>query len=196
MRSRVIASIVLAATVILGTSACNLLAPQTTTKHYDASDGVSGDVGDLAIRNAFVVADEEGTTGNLIMTVVNNGNDHELDIQWGEGDERVTRSVLVKAGQTMIFTVPGEDPAEDSETTVTAPDPFTIDNLNARPGELTTIFFQYGKETGIELEVPVLNGEMESYSTLVPTIVPAETTTPEPTDTPAPTPTPTPTAAP
>src|SRR5687768_11604563 len=37
VKARLIASVVLAASVVLGTSACNLVAPQATTELYDPS---------------------------------------------------------------------------------------------------------------------------------------------------------------
>lgn len=152
-------SVVLAAGVLLGTSGCNLLAPQSTTKHYDASDGVSGNVGDLAIRNAIVLS-ENGTAGNLIVTVVNAGDSaHSLNVQFTGNAGKVTRKVTVKAGSTTSF---------GTENTPVIP----LDAITAQPGSLFPVFFQYGNETGVELLVPVLNGTLGQYSTLVPTATP------------------------
>ncbi len=39
MKTRLIASIALGAAVVLGTTGCNILAPQATTIDYSASDG-------------------------------------------------------------------------------------------------------------------------------------------------------------
>ncbi|WP_241981393.1 hypothetical protein [Cryobacterium algoritolerans] len=152
-------SVVLAAGVLLGTSGCNLLAPQSTTKHYDASDGVSGNVGDLAIRNAIVLS-EDGTAGNLIVTVVNAGDSaHSLNVQFTGNAGKVTQKVTVKAGSTTSFGT--------KNTPVIA-----LDAITAQPGSLFPVFFQYGNETGVELLVPVLNGTLGQYSTLVPTATP------------------------
>ena len=162
MRARVIASVVLAAGVLLGTSGCNLLAPQSTTKRYDASDGVSGDVGDLAIRNAIVLSND-GTTGSLLVTVVNSGDSaHSLSVQFTGDSGKVTQKVTVKAGSTTAFGT------EDSPVVA-------LEAIEAQPGSLFPVFFQYGNETGVELLVPVLDGSLGQYSTLVPTATPTPT---------------------
>lgn len=159
MRSRFAAIIVLAAAVALGTSGCGLITPQSTTIHYDASDGVSGDVGDLGIRNAMIVADEDGSTGNLVFTAVNSSdNAHELELGIGDSTETVT----VEAGTSVSF---GTLSSDDSDT----PDPVVFPLGDASPGSTMDVFFQYGNETGLTLEVPVLTGDLQEYSTLVPT---------------------------
>ncbi|GHD52452.1 hypothetical protein [Mycetocola manganoxydans] len=154
MKARLIASVVLAATVVLGTSACNLVAPQATTKNYDPSDGVSGRVGDLKIRNALIIMGEEGTDGNLIASVTNGGSAQSLDIQFGEGEDG-TVTVKVPEESTVSFGT-----AED--------EPILLAGVDALPGSLTTVFFQYGDETGVEILVPVLDGSLPEYSDLVP----------------------------
>ncbi len=159
MRARVLVSVVLAAGVLLGTSGCNLLAPQSTTKHYDASDGVSGNVGDIAVRNAIVLS-EDGTTGSLLVTVVNTGDSaHSLNVQFAGATGKVNQSVTVKAGSTTAFGTEG------------AP-LIPMDAISAQPGSLFPVFFQYGDQTGVELLVPVLDGTLAPYSTLMPTAVP------------------------
>ena len=74
MKAQVATSVALALAVAFGTAGCGLVAPQATTKHYDASDGVSGSVGTVDVRNAMIVADaKDGTVGNLVVTLVNTG---------------------------------------------------------------------------------------------------------------------------
>ncbi|TFD76937.1 hypothetical protein [Cryobacterium fucosi] len=158
-------SVVLAAGVLLGTSGCNLLAPQSTTKNYDAGDGVSGNVGDLAIRNAIVLS-EDGSTGSLLVTVVNSGDSaHSLNVQFTGDAGKVTQKVTVKADSTTSFGT------EDSPVVA-------MDAITAPPGSLFPVFFQYGNETGVELLVPVLDGSLGPYSTLVPTATATATPTP------------------
>jgi hypothetical protein len=155
VKARLIASVVLAASVVLGTSACNLVAPQATTKLYDPSDGVSGRVGDLKIRNAMIIAGENGTDGNLVAAVTNGGGGSEsLSIQFGDGENgTVTTSI----------------PAESTVSFGTADDePVLLEGINAEPGSIVEVFFQYGDETGVEILVPVLDGSLEEYSDLVP----------------------------
>src|SRR6185369_8499035 len=89
----------LAIAVTLGTAGCGFLAPQSTTRHYDASDGVSGNVGDIAVRNALIVTGD-GSVGNLVVTLVNNGSvAHRVQIERATGSQESTY-VTVRAGQT------------------------------------------------------------------------------------------------
>lgn len=181
MKARIAASIVLAVGVVLGTSACNLLAPQATTKHYDPSDGVSANVGDLAIRNVFLVSDN-GETGNLVVTVVNSGDtDQQLEIQAEGTSGKITETVSVAADTTTVIGEP------DGVQVV-------LDGLDTIPGALLPVFFTYGTEEGKQVQVPVLSGDMASYSTLVPTDAATPTQEPITTSTPVEVPTPTPTA--
>lgn len=188
MRSRFAAIVVLAAAVALGTSGCGLLAPQATTIHYDASDGVSGTVGDVELHNALIVADEEGTAGNLVVSLVNTGTSaHNVEITWGDDGKA---SVTVDAGETITLSAPQSGDAETEDV--------LLDPLPAKPGDTTDVFFQYGSETGATLQVPILTGDLAEYSTLVPTpkaetTEPEATTEPETTSTPEPTETSTPT---
>ena len=172
MRARTMATVVVAAGILLGTSGCNLFAPQATTIHYDASDGVSGNVGDLAVRNAMLIT-ADGENANLVVHVVNNGDDDiDLLVQYEGVDEKVSKSIQVEANSTTEIGLPGGQSVG-------------VESLNASAGSLFPVFFQYGDLTGIELLVPVLDGTLNEYSTLVPT--PSPTPTPEPavTETPA-----------
>ena len=130
-----------------------MLTYQATTEHYDPSDGVSADVGDLDLRNILVVS-EDGEDGNLVMTVVNTGDeDAELGVQVGEGGGQ-TLIVEVEAGATVSL-------GGDEE-------PLLLEGIDTQPGSLVPIFFQYGSAEGIEKLVPVLDGRLPEYSDLTP----------------------------
>lgn len=175
MRARIAASVVLAAGILLGTSACNLFAPQATTNTYDASDGVSGNVGDLAIRNAVLISDN-GELGNLLVTVVNDGaSAQNLEIQYTSGGKKTTQEVEIAANST----IPIGDKGHPS---------VVLENIDTIPGALLPVFFQYGNETGVELLVPVLTSSLSEYSTFAPTATPTPTPAAiTPSETPAPT---------
>jgi hypothetical protein len=162
-RARATASIVLAAAVALGTTSCNLLAPQATLKIYDPSDGVSATVGEVAFRNSIVLADSEDT-GILLVTVINKGSAaHVVSIQVGEGEARQEFTVTVDGGETTTFS--GGEGAQR----------LVLDPLGVEPGATVPVFVQYGREEGVEVEVPVLEQDTFSeYATLTPTPVPAE----------------------
>jgi hypothetical protein len=131
-----------------------MLTYQATTEHYDASDGVSANVGDLDLRNVLVVS-EDGVDGNLVMTVVNTGDeDATLGVQFGEGGGEVVE-VEVEAGQTLVL-------GSDEE------DPVLLEGMNAEVGGLLPMYFQYGDVEGIEKLVPVLDARLPEYADLAP----------------------------
>jgi hypothetical protein len=153
VKARLAASAVLAVGLVLGASGCSMLTYQATTEHYDPSDGVSADVGDLDLRNILVVS-EDGEDGNLVMTVVNTGDeDAELGVQVGEGGGE-TLIVEVEAGGTVSL-------GGDEE-------PLLLEGIDTPPGSLVPIFFQYGSAEGVEKLVPVLDGRLPEYSDLTP----------------------------
>ncbi len=154
MRARIAASIVLAVAVTFGTAGCGFLAPQSTTEHYDASDGVSGNVGDIAVRNAMIISGD-GKVGNLVVTIVNTGSvPHRVEIERASG-AHAPDYVTVRPGQTKELGTPGS-------TIVLFP------SLDSIPGSLYPVFFQYGDATGVRLQVPVLDGALPDYRDLTP----------------------------
>ncbi|MFF1878364.1 hypothetical protein [Leifsonia sp. NPDC058230] len=166
MKARVAATIVLALAVAFGTTGCGLFAPQATTKHYDASDGVSGNVGQIDVRNAIIITDgADGEVGNLVVTLVNNDSkSHRLSIKAGDNTTS-TAAVTVQPGQVKLV---GQNPKAASGN-VFLPD------FSAQPGSLYKVYFQYGDETGLQLQVPVLDGQLPEYSALVPPAIIPET---------------------
>lgn len=148
---RIAASVVLAVGIVLGTAGCGFTTPQSTTKHYDASDGVSGSVGDIDVRNVFIVSDN-GTVGNIVFTLVNNGDTaHLVTIQTGTGSKKVDKQVSIAAGALKPFGGPTERRV-------------LIENLDSQPGSLFPVYFQYGTQTGVRLLAPVLDSSLPQYS--------------------------------
>ena len=170
MRARIAASVLLAAGILLGTSACGFFAPQATSIEYNASDGVSGDVGEIHIRNGLLLS-TDGELANLIVSVVNTtDSEQNLVVQYESSTGTVTQDIPVEANTTVTFGTEGEESV-------------ILENMDSQPGSLFPVFFQYGEETGVELLLPVLTGTQGEYSTLLPTLAPTET--PEPAETPA-----------
>ncbi len=163
MKVRIAASIVLAALVVTGTSACTFLSPAATLTQYDPSDGVNGTVADLKIRNAIVLNARDGSVGSLLVSLVN-GSDTDLHvtIQYADADgNRVDEMAMLAAGQSAQFGSADHDQ-------------ILLENIDAQPGSLLPVFFTYGGETGVELLVPVLDGTLSQYSDLVPSGAPQE----------------------
>ena len=147
MRARIAASIVLAVAVALGTAGCGFITPQSTDIHYDASDGVSGNVGDIGVRNAMIIS-EKGTTGNLVLVFVNSDTkSHVVEIQRGRGS----------TDKSQFVTVPGSSSKKIGEVGERI---VLFHDLNSIPGSLYPVYFQYGNSTGLRLLVPVLDGAL------------------------------------
>ena len=165
MRARIAASVVLTAGILLGTSACGFFAAPATSIAYNASDGVSGDVGELHIRNGMLFS-TDGERASLVVSVVNPTNTvTNVIVQYESSTGKVSQSVPVEANTTVTFGTPG------------APS-VVLENMDSQPGSLFPVFFQYGEETGTELLLPVLTGFQEEYDGLLPTLAPTETPTP------------------
>ncbi len=189
MKSRLIASIVVGSVVVLGTTGCNLIAPQATTIDYSASDGVNVPAsGPLEVRNALIVVDEDGVDGNMIAAIVNStAEEQTLRIEVGEGSSALRAQVQVAANSRLSL----GDLANDVE-------PLRLEGVEAAPGSTIPVYFQSGDSEGALIQVPVLDGALGYLSTLAPTpsatptIAPTPLVTPSPDETPAATETPAP----
>jgi hypothetical protein len=159
VKSRLIASLALGAAVVLGATGCNMLAPQATTIQYSASDGVNiPDSGPLKVRNALIIANEDGTLGNLIAGVVN------------DTDDDLTLNVSI-AGQSQQLAVA----ANSSVSLGIDSAPMLFDEVG-EPGADIEASFQSGDGEGVRVNVPILDGTLPYYTEFVPT--PAATATP------------------
>jgi hypothetical protein len=160
VKARLAASAALALGLSLGASGCAMVTYQATTERYDASDGVSANVGDLDLRNILVISDD-GSDGNLVMTVVNSGDDDvELGVQFGEGGGDTT-TIEIESGETVAL---GAADVEGIEVL----DPVLLEGIDTEPGALLPMYFQYGDSEGAELQVPVLDSRMSEYADLSP----------------------------
>ncbi|WP_159501335.1 DNA modification methylase [Microbacterium sp. 18062] len=158
MRTRLIASIAVGAAVVLGTSGCAMLAPQGTTIQYSPADGmnVPDSSGPLQVRNALIVANEDGSEGNLVAAIVNASDAAEvLNIEVGEGAGAVALTVRVPAGSVKSL--------GDGETR-----PLLIQGLDTIPGATVSVYFQSGDGEGARTDIPVLDGTLDYLAPLVP----------------------------
>jgi hypothetical protein len=166
--------------VALGTAGCGFTATQATSIAYDASDGVSGTVGELELRNAILLSND-GDTANLLLSVVNLGEEAvQLNVQYEADGEKVTARETI-AGLTTVTLGSTDEPE------------IVLENIDSQLGSLFPVFLQYGNETGVELLMPILDGSLDAYSSLTP-VAPIATPTATPTASATPTATPTPTA--
>lgn len=161
MTSRLLASIALAAALLVGTTGCTFSAEIATQKEYDPSDGVGIEVGELAIRNALLIGDDPENL-NLVMTVVSSSDtDRRLTVQWQAGDERVSEQVFVTANGSTAFGGPDQDQ-------------LLVVGSGATIGGLVPLYFSYSGAEGRELLVPVLDGALPEYELYVPPVAPEE----------------------
>lgn len=156
MRTRIASSIAAAVVTMLTLTGCGFFTPVATMKPYDPSDGVGADLGDLALRNILLIANDN-QEATLIMTVVNRADaDVVLNLQYGDADARVTESITLTGGNTR--TNVGDDPS----TTI------VVSDANKVLGALFPIYFEYGDVPGEVVLVPVLDGSLPEYELYVP----------------------------
>jgi hypothetical protein len=177
VKSRLVASAALSALVLLGATGCTFITPQSTQIEYPASDGVnvSDADGPLDIRNAFIVATEDGSVGNFIAAIVN------------PTDEKATLTLSVDGIDSFTVTVP----AGETVSLGANADPLRVVDLDTKPGATIEVHFQSGDSTGVKTQVPVLDGALPYYADLVPDVserASQPTPEPTPTDTAAPAP--------
>lgn len=152
MKARLAASAALALGIIVGASGCSMITYQATTEVYDASDGVSANVGDLDLRNILVVMEEGADEGNLVFTVANSGDDTELTAEPVSGD-----AVSLEIGANEQLVLGGEDE-----------EPLLLEGIDTTPGAMLDIYFHADGAEGVEIRVPVLDGRLPEYRKLVP----------------------------
>jgi hypothetical protein len=155
---RAAASVIVAGAIVLGASGCSFFAPQATLIHYEPSDGVAVNVGEIKARNIMAIS-EDGKTANLVMTIVNEGDTPE--------------TVKFVYASTKDADADAEvDVQRDSSTSIGyGPDDksVTLTDLDVTVGSLISVWVQYGSEEGVPVLVPVLDGSQPQYATLVPT---------------------------
>jgi hypothetical protein len=180
VRRRIAVAAVLAVGLALGTAGCTFFAPQATAIKYNPSDGVSINIGNLEVRNAFAIS-PKGTDANLIGVFLNSGSKPiDVELQYTahkDGQSAVlTTHFLVDPGKPVSYGNPGVKQV-------------VFRDANVPAGALLKIFIQYGGATGRNLLIPVLDGSQAEYANLGPSPLPKPTAT----STAVPTPTATPT---
>lgn len=157
MKSRFIASLAVGSLVLLGASGCAMMATQATTIEYSAADGVNvPDSGPIDVRNALLVAGDDGEEANFVAALVNNTNEsHTLSIEFGEEGDTVTETIRVPANTVLSLGT------EETE-------PLTISGLDFVPGSDVPGYFTSGDAEGAVVSLPVLDGSLEYLADLVP----------------------------
>lgn len=156
MKPRLVASLAIGAALVLGTTGCSMISPQATTIPYSAADGVNvPESGPLEVRNALIVATDDGADGNFVAAVVNATDEaHTLSIEIGEGSSTIPLTLRVPANTTISL-------GEDEE-------PLLVEGLDSLPGTDVPTYFQSGDAEGALISVPVLDGSLDYLAPLVP----------------------------
>ncbi len=160
MNRRLIASLAIGGALVLTTTGCSMISPQATTIPYSAAEGtnVHGS-GPLEVRNAQIVANEDGSKGNFVAAVVNPTDEsHTLNIEIGEGSSSIPLTLKVPAKSTVSLGAEGDEGKK----------PLPVKGLDSAPGTDVTVFFQSGDAEGVLVSVPVLDGSLDYLAPLAP----------------------------
>jgi hypothetical protein len=179
VKLRIAISAALAISIALGTTGCNLFQPQATRNHYDPSDGVAVNVGDLDLRNLIVISDD-GELGSLVLSGINTSKlDATVTVQY-QADGKIHKETFALPYSEQPTSFGGRDEPK-----------IVLHNIGTEPGAMMQIFFSYGSVTGAGTLVPVLSSAQPEYAGLAPepevTSVPTSTASPTATPTPSPT---------
>lgn len=153
MNSRSLASLALGGLIVLGTAGCAAITTQATTIDYSPSDGVNVPVGEdspVEILNTLIVANEDGTDGNLVAAFVNTS------------DEDVTVSLAWDGGAAEV-----EVPADSTLSLGGADDPVLLEGIDTPAGATVPIAFTTGGEP-VEAHVQVFDETLAYLEGLAP----------------------------
>ena len=131
-------------------SAC---APTQTNKPYQPSDGVDVVVGDVKGINLLVLSGAQGDPGRLLGSFYNGGSE--------------AATVTVASGSASPSTV-SVDPSSTAQLGTEGSDDIVFDSTEAAPGAVMPVKITVGDATET-VSVPVLDGTLPEYATLVPT---------------------------
>jgi len=131
-------------------SAC---APTQTNKPYQPSDGIDVVVGDVKGINLMVLSSAKGDPGRLLGSFYNNGTEKATVTVEPEGTSSATVSV---------------DPSSVTQLGEGKTDDVVFDSTSAAPGATLPVTVTVGDDTET-VSVPVLDGTLPEYATLLPT---------------------------
>ena len=126
VKLRLAAAAVAGLALALGVTGCNMMTPQATTNEYNPGDGLNGQSGEVAFRNALLVVDgDSATNASLNVTFFNESDSPQsVSLQVGQQQISVTLQpgVTVYGSQENQIVVPVDSPVAGSlvNATVTA----------------------------------------------------------------------------
>lgn len=152
---------------------CSERSPIQSVEPYDPVDGVTANMGALAVRDLLVVSAGKGQAGVVSGALINTGTSDLTVTFTAQGDSTSPGPVTVPAGQ-LVRLGSGDGATNVQFTTVSSP-----------PGALLTLRVATPPTGPRVLDVPVLDPSLE-YATITPTPAPtASTASPTESATPA-----------
>ena len=149
LRPRSVA-LVLAASAALVLPGCSFYSPDTSLKPYAPSDGLQTRVGDVLVRNVFVVSEGGGEPGLLIGALVNRGEeDATVSLEVGG----TTAEIDVPAGASVTLGAPTESP--DSEESTLLSETVEVDEVEPEAGDVVELTVTGPGAGSVVLRVPV-----------------------------------------
>jgi hypothetical protein len=146
------------AVVGLALAGCSATNQITTENPYSASDGVRVVVGDVRGSNLLVISSAKGEPGTLIGGLVNDG-DEPRTVTVAAGDD----STDVELGPKETVLLGGGDVPEDGTADV------LFEAVSVPPGAVLQVTISTPEDGSVTANVPVLDGSLPEYATLVPT---------------------------
>jgi hypothetical protein len=152
MNIRKIATVTIAASLMLGTSGCTFFSPIASRIEYTPSDGSQVTLQQVDARNFIYVSDGKGNAA-LIGSLVNRGlTSTNVKLQYTDA----TSSEKKEAFFTLL-------PSQKLDFGYNGATALDFD-LGGKPGALVTVFVVADGEAGKAMNVPVLDGTLSEYA--------------------------------
>ena len=154
MNIRKIATVAIAASLMLGTSGCTFVSPIASRIEYAPSDGSQVTLKHVDARNFIYLSDGEGHFG-LFGSLVNRGvTSTSVKLQYTDA----TTSEKKEAFFTLL-------PSQKLDFGYNGASALNYD-LGGKPGQVVTVFVVADGEAGQGMNVPVLDGTLPEYAEL------------------------------
>lgn len=152
--------------VALAVAGCS---PITTQQPYNASDGVRAELGEqISADNLLIVTSGEGEPG-VLLGGLSNRSDAAADVTLTIGTESI--DVSLEPGQTTLLGAPNAP----TSPTLAVRD-VEIAAVPAAPGATTEVELSTPESGAVTVPVPVLDGTLSQYASLIPGSGPASAT--------------------
>jgi len=156
------AALLVAASAGLVLSGCSFSSPDTSLKPYAPSDGLQTELGDVLVRNVFVVSEGGGEPGLLVGALVNRG---EEDATVGVEVGGTTAEIEVPAGASVTIGADVDRP--DGEQSTVLSETVEVDEVEPAAGDVIELTVTDSVAGSRVLRVPVLLPD-GPYADLVP----------------------------